>query len=77
MRNSWFSQGLIKPAQPIKAINLPGDHGVGHQWSYLPDVARTMVELLARLIAALGHEPHTPLDDSIEATLKGLGCLTS
>ena len=46
--NNWFSQGLIKPGQPITAINLPGDTGVGHQWSYLPDVARTMVALLAR-----------------------------
>jgi nucleoside-diphosphate-sugar epimerase len=26
----------------------PGSPGVGHQWSYIPDVARTMVELLAR-----------------------------
>ena len=46
--NNWFSQGLIKPGQPITAINLPGEPGVGHQWSYLPDVARTMVALLAR-----------------------------
>jgi nucleoside-diphosphate-sugar epimerase len=153
--NSWFSQGLVKPARPVTAIQLPGDRGVGHQWSYLPDVARTMVELLsrrdklapfatfhmaghwdgdgtqmaasirrvvarhgdvvpklrafpwwlirlaspfvatlrellelrylwrtpvrmsnARLIAALGEEPHTPLDEAVEATLIGLGCLT-
>ena len=46
--NSWFSQGLVKPHQPVKAVNLPGARGVGHQWSYLPDVARTMVELLTR-----------------------------
>jgi nucleoside-diphosphate-sugar epimerase len=46
--NSWFSRGLIKPGQPITAVNLPGEPGVGHQWSYLPDVARTMVALLAR-----------------------------
>ena len=46
--NSWFSQGLIKPGQPITAVNLPGEPGVGHQRSYLPDVARTMVALLAR-----------------------------
>ena len=31
----------------------------------------------ARLIAALGHEPHTPLDEAVEATLVGLGCLTA
>lgn len=46
--NNWFSQGLIKPGQPIRSVTLPGDAGVGHQWAYLPDVARTMVALLAR-----------------------------
>jgi nucleoside-diphosphate-sugar epimerase len=28
-----------------------------------------------RLVAALGSEPHTPLDDAVRATLIGLGCL--
>jgi nucleoside-diphosphate-sugar epimerase len=46
--NSWFAQGMIRPGQPVKAVALPGDPGVGHQWAYLPDVARTMVELLQR-----------------------------
>ena len=46
--NSWFSQGILKPGQPVKSIALPGAPGVGHQWSYLPDVARTMVELVQR-----------------------------
>jgi nucleoside-diphosphate-sugar epimerase len=152
--HNWFAQGLVKPSQPVAAVNLPGDRGVGHQWSYLPDVARTMVELLAqraclepfanfhmaghwdadgtqlavaiqrvvahrtgevpairtfpwwlirlaapfvvtlrellemrylwrqpvrmsnaRLVAALGREPHTPLEQAVEATLVGLGCL--
>jgi len=44
--NNWFSQGLVKPGQPVTAVSLPGKRGVGHQWSYLPDVARTMVQLL-------------------------------
>lgn len=153
--NSWFSQGLVKPGQPVKHISLPGAAGVGHQWSYLPDVARTMVELLqcretlapfavfhmaghwdadglqlaetiarvvkqrtgihattrafpwwlitlaspfvstlrelremrylwkiplkmdnAKLLATLGHEPHTPLYQAVEATLDGMGCLS-
>ena len=152
--NSWFSQGLVKPARPVKTVSCPGGRGIGHQWSYLPDVARTMVELLARremldpfasfhmaghwdadgtqmsaairrvvsrhtggeprvvafpwwlvtlaspfvatfremremrylwrtplrmqnaqLTAVLGHEPHTPLEEAIEATLLGMGCL--
>lgn len=152
--NNWFSQGLIKPGKPVTSISLPGVRGIGHSWSYLPDVARTIVELLARrerldgfatfhmaghwdadgtqmpeairrvvernsqarpdtrsfpwwllrlaspfvttarellemrylwrrpvrmsndrLVAVLGQEPHTPLDDAVRATLIGLGCL--
>src|SRR6202166_2025311 len=152
--NNWFSQGLVKPGRPVSAGSHPGRRGVGHQWSYLPDVARTMIELLARrdsldafsafhmagnwdadgsqmtqsiqrvvahrtgkeprtsafpwwlislasplvttfremremrylwreplrmdnarLIAVLGREPHTPLDQAVEATLLGLGCV--
>ncbi|MBW8845272.1 MAG: NAD(P)H-binding protein [Burkholderiales bacterium] len=152
--NSWFAQGLIKPGKPVTAISNPAAKGVGHQWSYLPDVARTMVELLARrdtlpafasfhmaghwdadgrqmaeaiqrvvarrsgkpprisafpwwlltlaapfvttfkemgemrylwqqpvrmdnarLVATLGREPHTPLDEAVETALIGLGCL--
>lgn len=152
--NSWFSQGLVKPGKTGTVVNTPGDPGVGHQWSYLPDVARTMVQLLAsrsalpafatfhmaghwdadgtqmaqsigrvvvahggvaprvrafpwwlvtlaspfvatlrelremrylwkqpvrmandRLRAVLGEEPHTPLDEAVAATLRGLGCL--
>ncbi len=30
----------------------------------------------ARLVAALGREPHTPLDDAVRTTLIGLGCLS-
>jgi nucleoside-diphosphate-sugar epimerase len=152
--NNWFSQGVVKPGQRVTKISYPGVRGMGHQWSYLPDVARTIVDLLmrreslerfatfhmkghwdqdgtqmiqairrvvarrtgaepavvafpwwlirlgapfvttfrellemrylwrvplyldnARLRAAIGTEPHTPLDLAIEATLVGLGCL--
>ncbi|UTV56858.1 NAD-dependent epimerase/dehydratase family protein [Burkholderia arboris] len=45
--NSWFSQGLIKPGRPVAAISVPS-RGIGHQWSYVPDVARTMLELIER-----------------------------
>jgi nucleoside-diphosphate-sugar epimerase len=140
----------------VKTISVPNAPGVGHQWSYLPDVAQTMVELLqrremlepfaafhmaghwdadgtqlvaairrvvlrhggaepnvsafpwwlmtlaapfattlrelremrylwqqpigmdnAKLRATLGQEPHTPLDDAVEAALVGMGCLVS
>jgi nucleoside-diphosphate-sugar epimerase len=46
--NNWFSQGLVRPRQPVRSVSNPGTRGVGHQWAYLPDVARTIVELLAR-----------------------------
>jgi nucleoside-diphosphate-sugar epimerase len=46
--NNWFSQGLVKPGRPVGRVRYPGQRGVGHQWAYLPDVARTMVALLAR-----------------------------
>ncbi|RDT51543.1 NAD-dependent epimerase/dehydratase family protein [Escherichia coli] len=46
--NNWFSQGLIKPGQRPQIIKNPGKAGTGHQWAYLPDVAETLVALLAR-----------------------------
>jgi nucleoside-diphosphate-sugar epimerase len=152
--NNWFSQGLIKPGLPVTKISYPGASGVGHQWCYLPDMAQTIVELLARrdslerfatfhmeghwdedgtqmvraiqrvvarrtavepvakafpwwfivlaapfvttfrellemrylwsvplrmdnarLKTVIGTEPHTPLDQAVETTLVGLGCL--
>jgi len=154
-KNSWFSQGLVKAGKPVGEVSIPNSRGIGHNWSYLPDVARTMVLLLARreslpsfntfhmaghwdtdgtqmaaaiqrvvmrrtgrqpritafpwwlvslaspfvstfremlemryawrepvnldntrLIGELGREPHTPLDEAVEATLSGLGCVS-
>lgn len=46
-RNNWFSQGLVKPGKRPARIMNPGTAGVGHGWAYLPDVARTMIELIA------------------------------
>lgn len=45
---NWFSQCLVKPGQSVRTVRYPGRAGVGHQWSYLPDVARTVLALLAR-----------------------------
>ena len=151
--NSWFAQGLVKAGAPVQVVREPSARGIGHAWSYVPDVARTMLELIARrdtlpafatfhmaghwdangmqlseaicrvarghglepqrkpfpwtfvravspfvttlrelmemrylwreplqldnarLVAELGREPHTPLDEAVEATLMGLGCL--
>jgi nucleoside-diphosphate-sugar epimerase len=46
--NSWFAQGLIKLGKPITRITVPNAKGIGHQWAYLPDVARTALALLSR-----------------------------
>jgi nucleoside-diphosphate-sugar epimerase len=46
--NSWFSQGLVKPGQPVRAVTYPGKPAVGHAWAYLPDLAETIVSLLER-----------------------------
>ena len=46
--NNWFSQGLVKPGQPVAGISYPGRPGTGHQWAYLPDVAETMMRLVER-----------------------------
>ena len=45
---NWFSQSMVKPGQPVRSVALPSAPGVGHQWAYLPDVARAMVAILAR-----------------------------
>ncbi len=148
--NNWFSQGLVKPGKPPRAISYPGKPGIGHQWAYLPDVAETMVRLAehgglddfatfhmdghwdadgvgmteairraledpflpvrrmpwllmrlaapfvpvmkelvemkylwqrpvrldnAKLVATIGPEPRTPLDEAVRTTLAGIGCL--
>lgn len=46
--SNWLSQGLVKAGKPVTTIRYPGQRGIGHQWSYLPDVGKTMVELLSR-----------------------------
>ncbi|QAY76544.1 NAD(P)H-binding protein [Sphingosinicella sp. BN140058] len=147
--NNWFSQGVVTPGKPVRALSYPGRPGVGHAWAYLPDLAETfariadveqrlppfaryhfaghhdasgteMVQAIAAalgrpdlpvrrfpwwllrlaapfnetlrelgemrplwdhdirldnadLIALLGAEPHTPLDEAVAETLRGLG----
>jgi len=152
--NNWFSQGLVTAGRAVTRILNPGQHGAGHQWAYLPDVAAAIVALVGRrerlesfasfhmcghwdedgtgmaqavaravvraggrppriaafpwwlarlaapfnatmrellemrylwqqpvrmdntkLLAVLGEEPHTPLDQAVTAALAGLGCL--
>ncbi len=46
--NNWFSQGLVKPGEPLKAITNPAKPGVGHAWAYLPDLGETFARLMDR-----------------------------
>jgi nucleoside-diphosphate-sugar epimerase len=46
--NNWFSQGLVKPNQPVTSITNPGNKGIGHEWAYLPDAGEVFAELMAR-----------------------------
>jgi nucleoside-diphosphate-sugar epimerase len=46
--NNWFSQALVTPDKPLKAITYPGLRGVGHAWAYLPDLAETFARLADR-----------------------------
>lgn len=46
--HSWFAQGLVRPGKVARTIWQPGTPGVGHAWAYVPDVAQTLVRLLAR-----------------------------
>ncbi|MBB3912406.1 NAD(P)H-binding protein [Sphingomonas desiccabilis] len=46
--NSWLAQGMLPTPGPVKRVFNPARAGVGHAWAYLPDLAATMVRLLAR-----------------------------
>jgi nucleoside-diphosphate-sugar epimerase len=46
--NNWFSQGLVKPDQPVSSISYPGPKGIGHSWCYLPDAGETFAQLMDR-----------------------------
>jgi len=44
--NNWFSQGMVKPNQPVKSITYPGSKGTGHSWAYLPDAGEAFAQLM-------------------------------
>ena len=46
--NSWFSNALAQPGQPVRLMMYPGPRKIGHAWAYLPDLAETMVRLVER-----------------------------
>jgi nucleoside-diphosphate-sugar epimerase len=45
--SSWFGTLLVKPGQPLRKVTYPGEPDVGHAWAYLPDLADTLVRLMA------------------------------
>ncbi|POR50169.1 nucleoside-diphosphate-sugar epimerase [Paraburkholderia eburnea] len=49
--NSWLAQGFLTPGRPLRTVREPGTPGAGHSWGYVPDVARTMLELIEQRAA--------------------------
>ena len=47
-QNNWMNQGLVQSGRPIASVRYPGPVNVAHSWAWLPDVAETVVRLLAR-----------------------------
>lgn len=45
---SWFSQGMVTPNQPVTSVTYPGTEGTGHAWAYLPDAGETFARLTDR-----------------------------
>jgi nucleoside-diphosphate-sugar epimerase len=46
-QNNWMNQGLVQSGKPITSVRYPGPLNVAHSWAWLPDVAETVVRLLA------------------------------
>lgn len=44
VRQSWFAQAMAKP--PLTRIFDPGRPGIGHSWTYVPDLAEAMARLI-------------------------------
>ncbi|WP_169569744.1 sugar nucleotide-binding protein [Sneathiella limimaris] len=43
---SWFQTVMIPSGSKSKAVTSPEFEGVGHAWAYLPDLAKTILELV-------------------------------
>jgi nucleoside-diphosphate-sugar epimerase len=46
--NNWFSQGMVRPSEPVKSISYPGSKGIGHAWAFLPDAGEAFAQLMDR-----------------------------
>jgi len=66
-RFPWFAIYLIAPFNETFREMLE----MRYLWS------RTLLLDNRRLVAFLGREPHTPLDEALRVTLTGLGCMPS
>ncbi len=43
--NNWFSQVVVKPGAPLKAVTEIARHGATHAWAYLPDLGEVFALL--------------------------------
>jgi nucleoside-diphosphate-sugar epimerase len=46
-QNNWMNQGVVQSGKPIVSIRYPGPLNISHSWAFLPDLAETVVRLLA------------------------------
>jgi len=68
VRVRWFPWPLVRLASPFVPLF--------HELLEMRYLWTTPVELRNdRLVAELGAEPHTPIDEAVRTTLAGLGCL--
>jgi nucleoside-diphosphate-sugar epimerase len=44
--NSWLTRGMVRSGGESRSVYYPGPPEVGHDWAYVPDLARTMVRLV-------------------------------
>ncbi|MDB5417578.1 MAG: uncharacterized protein JWP50_997 [Phenylobacterium sp.] len=42
----WMGRVMFQAGKPVRSITYPGPLGVIHAWAYLPDLAKTAVQLL-------------------------------
>lgn len=91
MRGHWFAQGgeIVSAIRRAVGKNVPMKRlpwWAIRAASPVVELFREMAEMRylwqepieldnAKLNSILGAEPHTPVDDAVHATLKGLGCL--
>lgn len=43
---SMLTEGWVSKGKPVRSISIPGPLGVTHAWAYLPDFARSIVQLI-------------------------------